>query len=260
LPGDHQRLGRVDAADHNIRAAVNEPPGLVGRVERDAGDVEPEADPGDGHIQVVGILATVLFVAIARAEVDTGGQAAGLEVDQGAKVADLAGLGRQRRRTARDLLAQFHVAHDVAQVGGRLTGQRIVAGHVNKDGVRVLLGDKERVFLKLVGSGEDDLGAFGQHLVHHLLQRGLRRIGGVQALKEDHPRAGYLLLNILPGGVMGLAPAMVVARANEDHAEDELLVLGEAAYRCQQHGGHHNQNNCGSACHRCLSPLAALTQ
>jgi len=81
-PRDDDGFAGVDAADDDIGAAVEEGVDFGGGVERDAGDVEPEADPGDGEGQVVGGQAAIGLVAVARAQVSGGHEAVRSSADR----------------------------------------------------------------------------------------------------------------------------------------------------------------------------------
>ena len=56
-----QAFGGVDAGDDHIVAAVEEIIGNLGRVGGDAGDVEPEANPGDLELQVGGVFPGIFL-------------------------------------------------------------------------------------------------------------------------------------------------------------------------------------------------------
>ena len=214
LTGDDNRFGRVDARQHHVRAAVEEGVGFFGRVKRDAGDAEPEADPRHRERQVGGVAALVVLVAVARAEVGRRREAARFIIDQRTQVADAAGVRRQSGGAARHQLRPFHLAHDVAHVGGRCPGQDVIAGDADEFHIREIRRDRIGVVLEIVRGGEDQLRALIDHLADHVLKRGLRVVGGVQAGEEDHLRAGILRLGVLPAFVMRLAPAVIVLRLN----------------------------------------------
>ena len=57
----NETFGGVDAGNNNIVTAVQEVIRDLGRVGGDAGDIEPEANPGDLEFQVSGVFTSVIL-------------------------------------------------------------------------------------------------------------------------------------------------------------------------------------------------------
>ena len=117
LAGAHDRLGGVETGEDHVRPAGEELVGHLGRIERQSGDVEPEADPLDLELELRRVLATERLPAVAGTEERRVDEAAGLVVDQRPEVGDAPGLRGQRGGAAGDHLAVLHAPHDVAEVG-----------------------------------------------------------------------------------------------------------------------------------------------
>ena len=110
---------------------------------------------------------------------------------------------------------------------GREVEARLRPKHILRDvdegDVRILLRCPVGILHEVIRCREDDLGSLRDHIIYHLLQGSLRSVGGVQLVQIVEASIGEFLGDVLGGGVMGLAPAMVIVGAHQDNAEDELL-------------------------------------
>ena len=78
----------------------------------------------------------------------------------------------------------------------------------------------------VVGVGDDELRPLLDHAVHQLRDRHPLSIRRVDFIDVDHLGPRNLFFHVPSGLVVRLAPAVVVIRADEDHAEHERLRGG----------------------------------
>ena len=98
-----------------------------------------------------------------------------------------------------------------------------ISGGMDHRDVRMSLGERHGVFLHVAGSEEDHLSALTDQVIRELLGGHVWPVRRVGLVDVDHARAGQVLFYEEAALVVGLAPARVVARAHQHHAEDELL-------------------------------------
>ena len=231
LPRHDHRFRRVDGGDDHVDARIEEIPGYLGGVGGDAGNVEPEADPGDPEGQVPRVPAEHLFPGIARPQVGGNGEPPGLLVDQGPQVTDFTRFRGHGRGEPVHHPGILHPSEKVGKVLRRPARQDVVSRNVKEVRLRMTCRGLPDAVLHVIGIGDDQLRPFFHHVVHQLGNGDPRAVGGIDPVDVDHFRAGNPFFHVPPTLVVSLAVPPVVVRPHEEEAEDERRVRGGSRAR-----------------------------
>ena len=82
LSSHDKGFGGVNTRKHHVGAIVVERLGFFSWVKCDAGDIEPETNPGHGELQVAGLLAAIILPAVAGAQVSRIHITTGFKIDE----------------------------------------------------------------------------------------------------------------------------------------------------------------------------------
>ena len=207
--------------------------GNLGRIRCYAGDIKPEADPGNLKLQLLGIFFKHIFPGISGSQISTVNQTTGLVVDQRPQIGDFTGLGGHCRCKTGHHFAVYHLAHQVAQILRGLAGQHIISGDMNKINIRMQGCRFAGTVFHVVGSGEDQLGTFFHHIVNQLGNGYPRTIGRINLVYIDHLGARHHFLDIFACLKMSLTPAVVVVRPDQKQSKNIGFFIGRYRTACR---------------------------
>ncbi len=98
-------------------------------------------------------------------------------------------------------------------------------------GLGVESGRLPRPVFHIVGIGNDQFRPFGHQVVSQLGDSDSRPVSRINLVDVNHFRAGYLLLHVLAGFVMGLAPAVIIVRTHQEKAKNVCFFCCQCPQR-----------------------------
>ena len=205
---------RVGAGEDDVGAGVEQRGRAVLLLHR----VVPGVDEPDVHRALGAGDLDAAHDRVAEAEL--------LRDREGRHVADLRVavlLGPRPGEHPGEVLEVLDGAEEVAEV----LAVRLVAGQVEERDVREFLGDRRHRVHVAERRADDEVEALAREAPEDLL--------GVGALGDEldvgDVRVGHVLAEVLEALVVGLAPAAVVVRADEDHRDVELAGSTSGIWR-----------------------------
>ena len=131
----------------------------------------------------------------------------------------------------------FHTAHQVGQVFFRFAGVHVITGNMNEENIRVHYGCLAHTVFHIIGVADDLFCSFGDQIVHQVGHCNAGTVGRVDLVDINHFTAGHRFF-YLPGRLkMGLAPAVIIGRADHEQTKGKGCVCcirrQAEQYQCQ---------------------------